>query len=177
MGARMWTAAGLGGGLLIVGGGWYAVAGTASSTHAVCGADLTKDPVVASEFPDMAVVEVVENTRGWDNEGGSSFLTSEVKSLKTLKGSVPEQLTLTQGVTKGGTAAGKYVNDDPLYAVLEPGKQYVVGIETMDSDGQGPWAGYVTPAKRGVEGEAAHWRDAQKTAVAPVSACHDIVND
>ncbi|WP_371614260.1 hypothetical protein [Streptomyces sp. NBC_00454] len=175
MGAKLWAAAGLTGGLLLAGGGWYAVAGTDSSTHAVCAADLSKDPVVADEFKAMAVVETVKHTRAWDDEGGSSFLSSQVHVLRTLQGTVPEVLTVTQGVTKKGTAAGGYVDDDPLYAVLEPGRQYVVGIETMDNEGQGPWVGYVAPAKRGVDGEAAHWRDVQRAPVPAPAHCDDVV--
>ncbi|MFD9357896.1 hypothetical protein [Streptomyces sp. NPDC060031] len=173
MGARMWTAAGLTGGLLLAGGGWYTVAGTESTTHGSCGADLTKDPVVADEFPVMAVVETVKNTRAWE-AGGSSYLSSQVHVLKGLKGTLPESLTVTQGIEKGGSP-GRYATVDPeLYAVLEPGQRYVVGVETMDNEGLGPWVGYVTPAKRGVDGEAAHWKDAQR-ALAPAPApCDDV---
>lgn len=175
MGARMWTAAGLTGGLLLAGGGWYTVAGTESSTHAACGADLTKDPVVADEFPVMAVVETVKNTRAWE-AGGSAYLSSQVRVLKGLQGALPlpELLTVTQGIENGGSP-GRYATVDPeRYAVLEPGRRYVVGVETMDNDGQGPWVGYVTPAKRGVDGEAAHWKDAQQAVAAAPAPCEDV---
>ncbi|MFJ8016507.1 hypothetical protein [Streptomyces sp. NPDC096339] len=161
--------------LLLVGAGWYVAAEPASTTLAVCGADLSKDPVVADRFPAMAVVETLENTRARDDEGGSSYLSSRVRVLRTLHGTLPELLTLTQGVTKGGTAAGRYVDDDPFYAVLEPGRAYVVGISTMDDDGRGPWAGYVVPARRGVDGEAAHWREARRAVAPPPPPCDDVV--
>ncbi|MFI8502552.1 hypothetical protein ACIGFK_29220 [Streptomyces sp. NPDC085524] len=176
MGTRMWTAAGLAGGLLLAGGSWYTIAGTADSTsHAVCGPDLTKDPVVADEFMAMAVVETVKNTRAW-TAGGSSFLSSRVRVLKDLKGTLPETLTVTQGIGNG-FAPGRYsTENDELYAVLEPGHRYVVGVETMDSDGQGPWVGYVVPAKRGVDGEAAHWQEAQHAAAPAAPPCNDVVS-
>ncbi|MFE1788092.1 hypothetical protein ACFW7J_06790 [Streptomyces sp. NPDC059525] len=174
MGARMWAGAGLAGGLLLAGGGWYAAAWTDSSTHAVCGADLTQDPVVAHEFKAMAVVETVRNTKAWE-AGGSSFLSSDVNVLKDLNGTLPDVMTVTQGISNG-FAPGRYATDNAeQYAVLEPGRQYVVGIETMDSDGQGPWVGYVVPAKRGVEGEVAHWREAQRAPVPSAPPCNDVV--
>lgn len=169
----MWAAAGLTGGLLLAGGGWYSVAGTEGSGHASCGADLTKDPVVADEFPVMAVVETVKNTRAWEADG-SSYLSSQVRVLKGLKGAPPESFTVTQGIESGGSP-GRYATVDPeLYAVLEPGRRYVVGVETMDNEGQGPWVGYVAPAKRGVDGEAAHWKDAQRAGAPAPAPCDDV---
>ncbi|MFD3469051.1 hypothetical protein ACFWWM_22265 [Streptomyces sp. NPDC058682] len=116
----------------------------------------------------MAVVEAVENT-SYREDGGSAYLTTRVKTLEPLKGEFGDVLHVTQGVKNGGTP-GRYATEDPdRYAVLEPGRQYVIAVQsgstagtagTAGTEGTAAWAWYAEPARRGVAGEREHWQEA-----------------
>ncbi|MFJ3520757.1 MULTISPECIES: hypothetical protein [unclassified Streptomyces] len=148
------------------------------TTHAVCGPDLGRDDVVAAQSQAVAVVEAVENTR-YREDGGSAYLTTRVKTLDALKGEFGAVLEVTQGVKNGGTA-GRYATEDPdRYAVLEPGRQYVIAVQsgsTAGTAGTEAWAWYAEPAQRGVAGEREHWQEALASppAAAVNSSCEDV---
>ncbi|MFD0353144.1 hypothetical protein ACFVHW_05250 [Streptomyces sp. NPDC127110] len=144
----------------------------------MCGPDLSRDDVVAARSKGVAVVEAVENTR-YREDGGSAYLTTRVRTLETLKGEFGDVLHVTQGVKNGGTP-GRYATEDPdRYAVLEPGRQYVIAVQSGPTagtpDGEA-WAWYAEPAQRGLAGEKAHWNEALTgpPGTAVQSGCEDI---
>ncbi|MFE6912051.1 hypothetical protein [Streptomyces erythrochromogenes] len=179
MSVKVWVGGCLVAAVAAAGAAWLTIAqGAGSITHAVCGPDLGRDDVVAARSQAVAVVEAVENTR-YREDGGSAYLTTRVKTLHTLKGEFGDVLDVTQGVKNGG-APGRYTTEDPdRYAVLEPGRQYVIAIQsgsTTGTAGSEAWAWYAEPAERGLTGEREHW---QKAIAAPPatsanSACEDI---
>lgn len=123
----------------------------------------------------MAVVEAVENIR-YREDGGSAYLTTRVKILDTLKGEFGDVLDVTQGVVNGGSP-GRYTTEDPdRYAVLEPGRRYVIAVQsgsTAGTAGSEAWAWY---AEWGLAREREHWQEAIATPpeTAANSACEDI---
>lgn len=169
----------VGGCLVAAGAAWFAFpAQEAATPHAVCGPDLGRDDVVAARSQAVAVVEAVENTR-YREDGGSAYLTTRVKTLDTLKGEFGNVLDVTQGVKNGG-APGRFTTEDPdRYAVLEPGRWYVIAVQsgsTTGIAGSEAWAWYAEPAERGLAGERQHWQEAivhpPETVVN--SACEDV---
>lgn len=165
MSVKVWIGGCLAAGAVAAGAAWFTVAAQETRTHAVCGPDLGRDDVVAAKSKGIAVVEAVENTR-YREEGGSAYLTTRVKTLDTLKGKFGDVLDVTQGVKNGG-APGRYATEDPdRYAVLEPGRQYVIAVQsgsTTGTAGTEAWAWYAEPAQRGIAGEREHWRKALAT--------------
>ncbi len=79
-----------------------------------------------------------------------------------------------------GGRLGRYATEDPdRYAVLEPGRQYVIAVQsgsTTGSAGSEAWAWYAEPAERGLAGEREPWQKAIATPAeaAAGSACEDI---
>ncbi|MEV6954638.1 hypothetical protein [Streptomyces sp. NPDC051183] len=160
------------------GAAWFTVAAQGPGAHAVCGPDLSRDEVVAAKSQGVAVVEAVENAR-YREEGGSAYLTTRVKTLDTLKGEFGAALDVTQGVKNGG-APGRYATEDPdRYAVLEPGSQYVIAVQsgsTTGTAGTEAWAWYAEPAQRGLAGEREQWKQVLATGPEdPVTGgCEDV---
>ncbi|WP_405761014.1 hypothetical protein [Streptomyces sp. NBC_00045] len=178
MSAKAWVGGCLAAGLLAVGAAWFTVPPEETDTHAVCGPDLSRDDVVAAKSQSMAVVEAVENTR-YREDGGSAYLTTRVKTLETLKGEFGDVFHVTQGVKNGGTPH-RYATEDPdRYAVLEPGRQYVIAVQSGSTAGTADteaWAWYARPVQRGVAGERAHWQEALAEApeAAVNSGCEEV---
>ncbi|MGP3691048.1 hypothetical protein ACTVZO_41350 [Streptomyces sp. IBSNAI002] len=179
MSMKLWVCGCLAAGVVASGAAWFAVAAQQAETvHAVCGPDMSRDEVVAAKSEGVAVVEAVENTR-YREDGGSAYLTTRVKTLETFKGKFGDVLHITQGVKNGG-APGRYATEDPdRYAVLEPGRQYVIAVQsgsTTGTAGTEAWAWYAEPAQRGVAGEREHWKEALATApeAAVSSSCEDV---
>lgn len=137
------------------GAAWFTIATQETgTTHAVCGPDLGPDEGVAARSKAVAVVETAENTR-YREDGGSAYLTTRVKTLQALKGEFADIVHVTQGV--------KNVGSPDSYAVLEPGRQYVIAVQsgsTTGAAGSEAWAWYAEPAQRGIAGERAHWQEA-----------------
>ncbi|WP_328792184.1 hypothetical protein [Streptomyces sp. NBC_00273] len=113
----------------------------------------------------MAVVEAVENTSYWE-DGGSAYPTTRVKTPEPLKGEFGDVLQAARGVKNGGTP-GRYATEDPdRHAVLEPGRRYVIAVQSGSTAGAAgaagaeAWAWYAGPARRGVAGEREHWQEA-----------------
>lgn len=163
MRVKVWVGGCLTAAVAAAGAAWFTVAAQeAGTTHAVCGPDLGRDDVVAAQSKAVAVVEAVENTR-YREDGGSAYLTTRVKTLDTLKGEFGDVLDVTQGVKNGGTP-GRYATEGPdRYAVLEPGRQYVIAVQsgsTAGTAGTEAWAWYAEPAERGRVGEREHWQEA-----------------
>ncbi|KOU80868.1 hypothetical protein ADK93_32405 [Streptomyces sp. XY58] len=178
MGVKVWVGGCLVAAVAAAGAAWFAASQEAGTTHAVCGPDLGRDDVVAAQSQAVAVVEAVENTR-YREDGGSAYLTTRVKTLAALKGEFGDVVHVTQGVKNGG-APGRYATEDPdRYAVLEPGRQYVVAVQsgsTAGTSGTEAWAWYAEPADRGLTGEREHWQEAIATppATAASSTCEDV---
>ncbi|MFE5561960.1 hypothetical protein [Streptomyces sp. NPDC056544] len=182
---KVWVGGCLAAGVAAAGAAWFTVATQEAGTvHAVCGPDLGRDEVVAAQSKAVAVVEAVENT-SYREDGGSAYLTTRVKTLEPLKGEFGDVLHVTQGVKNGGTP-GRYATEDPdRYAVLEPGRQYVIAVQsgstegtagTAGTEGTAAWAWYAEPARRGVAGEREHWQEAltSPTQAAVDSSCEDV---
>ncbi|WP_327733666.1 hypothetical protein OG749_07130 [Streptomyces nojiriensis] len=176
---KLWVGCCLAVGVVAAGAAWFTVAARETgATHAVCGPDLGRDEVVAAQSKAVAVVEAVENT-SYREDGGSAYLTTRVKTLETLKGEFGDVLHVTQGVKNGGTP-GRYATEDPdRYAVLEPGRQYVIAVQsgsTAGTVGTEAWAWYAEPAQRGVDGEREHWQEALASPpeAAVNSSCEDV---
>ncbi|AQT70363.1 hypothetical protein [Streptomyces sp. fd1-xmd] len=180
MHVKVWVGGCLAAAVAAAGAAWFTIAAQepATATHAVCGPDLGRDDVVAARSQAVAVVEAVENTR-YREDGGSAYLTTRVKTLEALKGEFGAVLDVTQGVKNGG-APGRYATEDPdRYAVLEPGRRYVIAVQsgsTSGTAGTGAWAWYAEPAERGLAGEREHWQKAIATPpeTAAGSECEDI---
>ncbi|WP_314249889.1 hypothetical protein [Streptomyces sp. DSM 40907] len=162
MSVKAWVGGCLVAAVAAAGAAWFTAAQETGTTHAVCGPDLGRDEVVAAQSKAVAVVEAVENT-SYREDGGSAYLTTRVKTLDTLKGEFGDVLDVTQGVKNGGTP-GRYATEDPhRYAVLEPGRQYVIAVQsgsTAGTAGTGAWAWYAEPVQRGLAGEREHWQQA-----------------
>ncbi|WP_328786228.1 hypothetical protein [Streptomyces sp. NBC_00273] len=179
MSVKVWVGGCLVAAVAAAGAAWFTIAPDAgSTTHEVCGPDLGRDDVVAARSQAVAVVEAVENTR-YREDGGSAYLTTRVKTLQALKGEFGDVLDVTQGVKNGGSP-GRYATEDPdRYAVLEPGRRYVIAVQsgsTAGAAGTEAWAWYAEPAARGLAGERQHWQEAIATApeTAANSACEDV---
>ncbi|MEU3721554.1 hypothetical protein [Streptomyces sp. NPDC031705] len=160
---KAWVGGCLAAGALAAAAAWSTLgAHETRPVHSVCGPDLSRDDVVAAKSKGVAVVEAVENTR-YREDGGSAYLTTRVKTLEAFKGRFGDVLHITQGVKNGGTP-GRYATEDPdRYAVLEPGRRYVVAVQsgsTTGSAGTEAWAWYAQPAQRGIAGERDHWQQA-----------------
>ncbi|WP_327387424.1 hypothetical protein [Streptomyces sp. NBC_01207] len=141
-------------------------------------------PVGAAQSEAVAVVEAVENT-SYGEGGGSAYLTTRVKTLAPLEGEFGDVLQVTQGVKNGGTP-GRYATEDPdRHAVLEPGRPYVIAVQSgstagavgaAGAAGAEAWAWYAEPARRGVAGEREHWQEALTSPprAAVDSSCADV---
>ncbi|MEU4951648.1 hypothetical protein [Streptomyces lavendulae] len=179
MNGKLWIGGCLAAGVVAAGAAWFTVAiPEAGTAHAVCGPDLSRDDVVAAKSKGVAVVEAVENVR-YREDGGSAHLTTRVKVLEPLKGRFGDVLAISQGVKNGG-APGRYATEDPdRYAVLEPGRRYVIAVQsgsTAGGAGTEAWAWYARPAQRGLAGESTHWKEAlARTPEAAVDgSCEDV---
>ncbi|WP_030960689.1 hypothetical protein [Streptomyces sp. NRRL S-378] len=178
MSVKVWVGGCLAAAVAAAGAAWFTIAQEPGTTHAVCGPDLGRDDVVAARSQAVAVVEAVENTR-YREDGGSAYLTTRVKTLEALKGEFADTVHVTQGVKNGGSP-GRYATEDPdRYAVLEPGRRYVIAVQsgsTSGAAGTEAWAWYAEPAERGLVGEREHWQKAIATPpeTAAISACEDI---
>lgn len=179
MSVKIWVGGCLAAAVAAVGAAWFTAATQETgTTHAVCGPDLRRDDVVAAQSKAVAVVEAVENTR-YREDGGSAYLTTRVKTLEPLKGQFGAVLDVTQGVKNGGTP-GRYATEDPdRYAGLEPGRQYVIAVQsgsTAGTAGTEACAWYAEPAQRGVAGEREHWQEAIASPPedAVNSSCEDV---
>lgn len=79
-----------------------------------------------------------------------------------------------------GGRTGRYATEDPdRYAVLEPGRQYVIAVQsgsTTGSAGSEAWAWYAEPAERGLagSGNTGRKRSPLPAEAAADSACEDI---
>ncbi|MET9840389.1 hypothetical protein ABZZ01_21755 [Streptomyces virginiae] len=70
---------------------------------------------------------------------------------------------MTQGVKNGGSPGQYATGDLDRYAALEPGRQYVIAVQsgsTTGAAGSEAWAWYAEPADRGLMGEREHWQAA-----------------
>ncbi|MFJ3518786.1 MULTISPECIES: hypothetical protein [unclassified Streptomyces] len=182
MHTKVWTFGGLAAGCLLAAGGWVVAAGRGEvTTSMICAADLSTDTGVAAAARGIALVEGVRNGPYQEDESTQpgAFLTTEVKVLNVVKGRFPAVLSLTQGV-KGGGSPGRYATEDPdRYAVLEPGKRYVIAVRfgsTMGEPGTEAWVSHAEPLRRGIDGEISHWRTAvaDSPKAATPAECNDV---
>ncbi|MBT2449219.1 hypothetical protein J7F03_19390 [Streptomyces sp. ISL-43] len=181
MRTRNWLVGGLATTVVVLGaGGWY-YAGSQDEPHvdAVCDLDTSTDAKLAMAAYGIAIVEPVAAARH-KVENGSSFLVSDVKVIKAVKGPFPGTLPLTQAVEDDG-APGSYTARQPERNVLmEPGGQYVSVVlfgDTTAAPGTETFSSYTQPVRRGLDGEVSYWK--QATAASPDTAmrpeCHDTV--
>ncbi|MFD9336654.1 hypothetical protein ACFWBF_19995 [Streptomyces sp. NPDC060028] len=173
--SKLWltaTAAALA--LAATGAAYYAYDTSGQVTvESLCGPAASTPEDVAAFASTVVIATVADRTRFVPDEGrtDAGVTVSTLAVEKTLKGSAPARLTVTQGTVRAADGTLDTTHE-PLHEVLAPGGRYTVAVLDRTREG-GRWVWGAEQAPDAAAAES-RWRGAASArTVLPEPSCDD----